>query len=309
MDLSKLQNILNKKKAERARNDIKVMTPKKGTSRFVLLPGWNPADRETFWHDYGEHWCKDLGKANAKGQPQIVAKVICNNKTFGTPCPICEALSEAVSNCVNDEQKKAIVSNFGSVQRYLVNVLALDSETPNEPLILMIGGRGFDQLVEQVGKWSNQVFDAVNPQVFSITRTGEGFDTTYVVSINPETYPMPAGVKEKIHDLDAYCHSTTPAEVGKGLQTFARLGVNVSAIASSYVPESHQIATQPKPAVENAQTVVSQPVVAPIAPTQEVKAAHVQPVAEPKMPSIADDLDSMLASLNTPNTIDPADLP
>ena len=309
MDLSKLQNILNKKKAERARNDVKVLTPKKGTSRFVLLPGWNPVDRETFWHDYGEHWCKDLSKANAKGQPQIVAKVICNNKTFGTPCPICEALGEAISNCATDEQKKALVSNFGSVQRYLINVLALDSETPNEPQILMIGGRAFDQLVEQVGKWSKQLFDDTNPQVFSITRSGEGFDTTYVVSINPETYPIPAGTKEKIHDLDAYCHSTTPAEVGKGLQTFARFGVNVNAIASSYVSESHQISAQPKPA--EVVEMVTTKIVEPVVPTQEVKPAPVQPVAEPEMPSITEDLDSFLAGLNAPKprTIDSDDIP
>ena len=292
MNNERLLNLLNKKKAEKNRSQLKFVTPKKGTTHYVLLPGWNPLDRETFWHDYGEHWCKDMTKVSPKGTPSIAARVICNAKTHGTACPICNALREALDTCETDEQKKFLTSNFGSSKRFLMNVLALDSEEPDEPQILSIGTKAFDQLIELVAKWSTQMFDPNNAQKFSITRTGEGFDTNYIVSIDPSTYPLKDNVLTKLHDLDAICEPTDQAQLTKALQTFRPYGVSVPALSAP--------ASAPKAALSAPTTNVTPPV-------EEV--VETKEVAKPTDTiGVGTDLDSLLKGINA-EVVEEDDIP
>lgn len=298
MNTDKLIELLNKKRQEREQNKRKILKPPKGSSRYVLLPGWNPAQPEVFWHDYGEHWCKDINRRDAKGQAKIVSRVVCEEKTHHKDCPICNALRDAMDICVSDEQRDALRANFGSHQSYLVNVLALDSENPTEPQVLGIGVKMFDTLIELVEKWSKQIFDPKNPQTFTITRNGEGINTTYTVSIDPTTTPLPKDVMEKLVNLDEFCASSPALDVNKGLSCFKALGVSVSPVLSAPKPTPAIAA----PAAVAAATVVATPVAQAVAsqvapqPVQPVKkAAEVKPV---EAVAVDTELDSLLADLN-----------
>lgn len=298
MDLTKLKNLIKDK--QDSKKDLKLLTPKKGLNRYVVLPGWNPVDRETFFHDYGEHWVKNpFEKNEATGNWKVVAKVVCEAKTRNAPCPICQALREALDNCRNDQERNQLKREFGTSQRYLLNVLALDSETPNEPQILAIGSMAFDMLLDILSKWSSQIFNEANPQIVTITRQGEGIGTNYLVSIDPSTYPLPAGTYEKLHDLDKFCAPTNAETLARALPVFKAFGVEVNhllpaPVRGTVVGETPALPVfnQTTPEIE---TVTPEVVVsAPATPAQPA----VAPTSASAPVGIDTDLDSMLAGLN-----------
>lgn len=306
MDLTKLKNLIKGK--QDSKKDLKLLTPKKGLNRYVILPGWNPVDRETFFHDYGEHWVKNpFEKNEATGNWKVVAKVVCEAKTRNGFCPVCQALREALDNCRNDGERNQLKREFGTSQRYLLNVLALDSETPNEPQILAIGSMAFDMLLDILSKWSSQIFNESNPQIVTITRQGEGIGTNYLVSIDPSTYPLPAGTYEKLHDLDKFCAPTNVETVARALPVFKAFGVEVNHLLPAPVRGAVVGETPALPAFTQAkapeiETVTPEVVVsAPATPAQPaVASAPVQakPAPVASTPSIDDNLDSLLAGLN-----------
>lgn len=319
MNTDRLMALLNKKKSEK--NARKFLKAPKGSSRYVLLPGWNPAEPEVFWHDYGEHWCKDVTKRNPQGNASIVARVVCNERTYHTYCPVCECLREAIGQCTSDEQKDALNSNFKAAQLYLMNVLALDSENPNVPQVLAVGSRTFDAIIDMVGQWSAQLFDPKQAQTFTITRAGEGLGTTYTVTINPTTYTIPEGTLDHLINLDEFCAPSADLEVTKGIGCFRALGVNTQPMLDNYkaqaLPSPPKTATAPQPVSQPVQQAQPIPQTAPqnnvvqqvakpqtiAQPTQTVaQAAPVAPVAQATTAvaatAIDTELDSLLSDLN-----------
>ena len=69
-----LMELLKKKKqAMGAHRRAKTVKPGDGTSRFRILPGWDP-ENLAFYHDFGQHFIKDLSG-------EIKAVYMCVDKT------------------------------------------------------------------------------------------------------------------------------------------------------------------------------------------------------------------------------------
>lgn len=58
MDFAKLQERLKQKKQDLKQRE-KTLKPAPGTNRYVILPGWRSEDRETLYHEFGQHYIKN----------------------------------------------------------------------------------------------------------------------------------------------------------------------------------------------------------------------------------------------------------
>lgn len=195
MDAAKLMSLMKAKKATLKKVE-KTIKPAPGDNRYVILPGWRKEESHVWFHDYGQHFVK-----NMVGELQAV--YLCTDKTFGTPCDVCSGLSSAIRATSDDETVKALKEASAS-QGYLMNALALDSSEPNVPQILQLGRMAYANLVEIVENWGVNVLDSVEPMIVTINRSGKGLTTKYVVQISPKKHVLPAGVLEKLNNLDEY---------------------------------------------------------------------------------------------------------
>lgn len=196
MDMKKLNELLAKKKAalKTVERTIKVQP---GQNRYVVLPGWKAGEEHVFFHDFGQHYIKDVAG-------NIQAVYPCQSVIYGKACPICSHLSEASRHTDSDDVLTKL-DEAKSRKSFLLNVLALDSETPDVPQILEVPVGVFSQIMAITETWSGEnVFDPVNPQVIVVNREGKGLNTKYMVQISPNRAKLPSGIAEKIHNLDEY---------------------------------------------------------------------------------------------------------
>lgn len=212
MDTAKLMEMMKQKKAALKTKD-KTIKPQPGTNRYVLLPGWRKGEEYVWYHDFGQHYIKNAAD-------EIQAVYPCNEAIFGKPCPVCEGLNRAQHAAADDETVE-LLKKAKSSRRHLVNVLALDSEDPNQPQILELTTTTFTQLLEAVEEWAATVFDPEEPQVFTITREGKGLNTKYSVQVSPKRHVMPKGVNAKIANLDEYVLQESDEQKRKALSAIA----------------------------------------------------------------------------------------
>lgn len=85
-----------------------------------------------------------------------------------------------------------------------MNVLALDSDRPNDPQILEVPKTVFSAIFDVLAKWGARLFDPNGSQVIVINRNGSGMNTKYTVLPDAETKPVPPQVYEKLNNLDEY---------------------------------------------------------------------------------------------------------
>ncbi|EPH1734967.1 regulator [Acinetobacter baumannii] len=197
LDPAKLmETAANKQNAIRSRE--KTLKPKDGSNRYVLLPGWGwkQGKQDVWFHDFGMHFIKD-----ANGDLQ--STYVCLDKTFGKDYPICGALKQAANIATTEAQVEAL-KECGSRQTYLMNVLALDSDRPNDPQILEVPKTVFSAIFDVLAKWGARLFDPNGSQVIVINRNGSGMNTKYTVLPDAETKPVPPQVYEKLNNLDEY---------------------------------------------------------------------------------------------------------
>ncbi len=142
------------------------------------------------------HFIKD-----ANGDLQ--STYVCLDKTFGKDCLICGALKQAANMATTEAQVEAL-KECGSRQTYLMNVLALDSDRPNDPQILEVPKTVFSAIFDVLAKWGARLFDPNGSQVIVINRNGSGMNTKYTVLPDAETKPVPPQVYEKLNNLDEY---------------------------------------------------------------------------------------------------------
>lgn len=187
-DFAALQALLKQKK-NALKGAGRTISPKPGKSNYVLLPPWHTNGLQ-FWHDFGQHYIKDE-------TDKVQAVYVCTHDTFGRPCPICNGLAEAQRTIgASNPAAAELIKKARSGTKYLVNVLALDSDTPDEPQVLALGKKAFAQLVTATEEWGAQLFDASNPQIFQIERTGTTQnDTTYTVTVTPRRHAYKKAVK------------------------------------------------------------------------------------------------------------------
>lgn len=199
MTMAALDKILAtaKSKSDAIKQRAKTVKPKDGQNKIVLLPGWRKGEEHVFFHDFGQHYIK-----NVAGELQAVYP--CIDKTFNKPCPVCQAISQAAAGVTDDDQIKAL-KDASSGQSYLLNVLTLDGENKTEPQILEIRKSVFGQILDLMEDWGGAVFDEQEPQIIIINREGKGLNTKYSVQISAKKHPInSADVYAKINNLDEY---------------------------------------------------------------------------------------------------------
>ena len=208
MDFAKLQERLKQKKQDLKQRE-KTLKPAPGTNRYVLLPGWRVEDRETLYHEFGQHYIK-----NPAGD--ILAVYPCADKTYNRPCDVCNSIAAAMRTVRDDESKK-VLTEASSRGVFLLNVLALDTETPAEPQILEVSKSVFTALLDAVGEWGSALFDPETPQIITITRDGKGLNTKYAVQVSPKKVKMPANTMDKLKNLDDYVKQEGESQLQKAL--------------------------------------------------------------------------------------------
>lgn len=210
MDASKLKSFITTQKAKQQQNkqQTKFLKLKNGESRFVILPGWRKDEPEIFVHPYGAHWYVVPG-ATSKSGGQMWGMYLCQEKTNEKPCPFCQTVREVLTTIRSDEEAKEFRRKWMAQQTYLLNVLALDSENPDQPQVLQVCKTVFEQLTDIIAQWGLQVFDEKEPQIITIKRVQQGgMKVDYSVTVSPTKHKLPNGVLDNLVDLDAVCVST-----------------------------------------------------------------------------------------------------
>lgn len=285
-NFAKLQEMLKKKKAA-LKGAGRTIKPKQGQNRYVLLPSWRGGDDVQFWHDFASHYIKDTAD-------QIQAVYICTSETFGRPCAICDGLAEVQrTQGVSDPAVAELVKEARASTKYLVNVLALDSDTPDVPQVLELGKMAFGNLVNVVEEWAEQVFDPSNPQIIIVERTGTTTtDTKYTVQPSPKRHTFKSPVTPI--NLDDFVAQESEEMQKKALN--ALRSVTSTALPSGDKPRLAAKPVAPKaPSATDADFEdIPDSVTAPAPADKEAPWQDSKPAAQPAM---SEDLDSLLAEI------------
>lgn len=224
MDMTKLAALMKNKKAALKPKE-KTIKAKPGTNRYVILPGWQKGSEEIFFHEFGQHYIKD-------GAGQIQAVYPCADKTFGRPCKCCQGLAAAMGEAQSDAVTE-LLKEAKSKGNFLLNVLELDGETPNEAQVLEVGVGIFTDMVAVAEQWGETMFDKDEPQILTIERSGKGMSTRYNVQISPKKVAMPRGVLDKLRDLTEFATQESEEQETRALSAIRTVSGLLAAPAPS----------------------------------------------------------------------------
>ncbi len=253
------------------------VTPKAGDTSIVLMPGWNPENRETFWHEFGGHYIRG-------NDGKVGAFYPCDSVIYNKPCPICAMLRKA-SAMTTDQAVLDQIKQMNANTVYLVNAIVL-GENNNEPVVFQLSKSAFEQLLNTIGAWMTAVFDEQNPQVLCIKRSGTGFDTKYLVSVTPEKFPLKPDTYSKLKNLDEYVNQKTDTLMQKTANAIsATLGVTMALPAPTVAAPAQMVTAapaaqvQPQPVYQQAPQPAAQTIEPADLPTAGVSAAPSAPSA------------------------------
>lgn len=221
-NLKAIQELLKKKKAS-LKGAGKTIKPKQGKNNYVILPPWRGGEDGQFWHDFAVHYVKDAAD-------NLQAAYVCVNETLGKPCAVCDALAAAQGTVgVANPETAELLKKAKAGTSYLVNVLALDSDTPDVPQVLALGKSAFDNLLTVMEEWGDQIFDPANPQVVCIERTGTGMtDTRYTVQATSKRHTF----KTKVQPVNLDQFVAQESEEGERKALYALRGIANPALAA-----------------------------------------------------------------------------
>lgn len=203
--LAALKSRLNNRKAEAAAKKAQYIKPHRfaaGKNRVRILPGWNAAARDVFYHDFGMHYVKD--KDN-----KLAAVYVCTDKTYGKDCPVCSAVYEGIrlAKDSGNVTMEKLLGQARATARVLVNALIREGEEPNKPVVLELPSGVFDSMVDQMMTFADDDVDVLSVTEghdFIVTKSGAGLDTEYSVALAPK--PTAVTFDESlVVDLAAYC--------------------------------------------------------------------------------------------------------
>jgi len=206
--MANLQELLkNKKKAIAAASGRRENTTKlqSGKNRIRVLPSWRGDGDVQFYHDFGNHFIKD--DVDSK---KPTAVYMCVDKTFGKPCPVCDAIEAGINSSASDDTKAALKASKAS-GRILVNALMLDKDK-NTPVILELSPTTFDKVIDIITDNPDEENDAFNIATdvkngvdIVITRSGTGINTEYsVIPALKGSKPVPKAALDNLFNLDEY---------------------------------------------------------------------------------------------------------
>lgn len=308
--MSALSDLLKQKKQDLAAasgRGKKVAKIPDGKSRWRILASWRGAGEAQFWHDFGQHFVKNAANV-------LTAVYVCTEKTFGRPCPICEAIAAGTAGATDDMTMK-LMKEARSAAKILVNAIHLDGPNPTEVQILELGPTAFGMVCDIAQEYEENG-DALFDHDLIFGREGTGLNTKYTVmaaAVNKGAIPA----NPKLNDLDAYVQQESQAAETKALnsvRTIAGLlpapartsGLPVAAAtAATLVTEEDEYATAPAPSkrampaddeiTDVPDSVTAKPVAAP-APKKV--AAVAAPAPAPVTESTGDaELDALIDSI------------
>lgn len=245
------QSILDVIKAKRAQlnnNTGRTVNLKAEKNLVRILPNWAGDPNGVFFHDFGQHWIK-----NQKGETKAV--YICSQNTFGTDCPICEALAHAAASTTDEATLEAIKESRGS-KRIIVNAMYFNGPHDNaktKPCVLEIPPTVFDQILSQAETYAAEGINVFDPEAghnMIIEKKGTGRNTEYMVSVSPKAVAVPEGVMSMCKDLEAFAHQESEMELSKSLTTVRAIsGVGASSASPRLVgPGAKAAAAKPESA-------------------------------------------------------------
>lgn len=309
MDLMAMIKAKKQQIQEQSGRREKTVKPQNGKSRWRILPGWRDGD-PTFWHDFGQHFIKGV-TPNENGS-YLRSVYICTAKTFGTPCPICEAVSEGLRIAPNDDAVQAL-NESKSGSSILVNALHRDGDDPNTPVIMEMRPSIFKQVLEIIETYG----DITDPKAgfdVIVNREGRGLNTKYSVMPAPTSEPVPAAALNALHNLDDYVKqeweegkqkalasvresvpmlaapgATAASSAGNDDEPFAMPQVAQQAAPAVTVTSAQATATQSDP-IEGQATVVQPAVTQPAAQAAATVASNAPVMSD-------EDMDALLADL------------
>lgn len=298
---------------------INAIRPPAGETRWRILPGWRKSDRETFYHYYGRHWVKD-----ADGK--VLATYLCERDTYGKPCPICDAVGDAIRSTRDDkvlEQLKEMTSRRGVV----VNAVQIagPQADPTKPVLLDLPPTLFEMtliplMASRAGDDIN-LLDLKEGRDIIITRSGTGLSTRYNLTDAAKSTSVDAALLDRLIDIDAWLTAEKSRGDVKGVaplneQITARLGyaggavvrgsaslVAASTAAAALAPPMRTLEADDAVEIENLARAEVAAVSPPWeeAPKPAAKPAARAAVKAPPKPAAeeADELDALLADLDS----------
>lgn len=197
---SLLELVKNKRKAiEANKGRGRTTKPPVGKSKWRILPGWRGGGDDTFFHDFALHYIKDSSGKTA-------ATYICSEKTFGSACPVCEAISEGIRLSTDDRTVK-LLNSAKATGRILVNAICT-SESGSSPVILELPVTVFQNYLGIMASYMEDhninILDTDKGFDVTIEKTGSGLDTEYSVIPSPVSTKIDPEVLKKLHNLDTY---------------------------------------------------------------------------------------------------------
>ncbi len=279
----------NKKKAIEAASGRRERTvrPQPGKSKFRILPGWRGDEDPTFFHDFGQHYIKD-------GNDDLKAVYMCTEKTYGKPCPICQALSDAKGKVVDDDNLIKAIDESRASNRMLFNALHLDGEDPSSPIILEVSPTTAQKIFDIMGGEDGygDITDLESGTDIIISRSGKGLNTEYSIYAAPKSGKVNKAVMKNLHNLDDYVNQEFDEGRNKALAAVSTVAGALPLSTGGGGGAATAIAHDPTAVAEDADYPTAE-----VAEYSEPKPKAVEKAA-PAIEEYSDsDLDDMLADL------------
>ncbi|TDW20526.1 hypothetical protein EV128_125156 [Rhizobium azibense] len=195
-----LQKLVSQGANKYQRSTGERIKPKEGVNRYRILV---PDQNAQFWADLGVHWIKP--EVEGKGKP--IAVVGCPSICFDQPCAIDTAIDQAMSAAI-DEESKELYKSWKARKTVLLNVLdrSKGSTDPDKVQILELTPGTFGSILGIVQQYAEEGEDILSPSEgmdISITRTGKGLNTEYAVNVAAGKAHAPVTPQQlkECHDL------------------------------------------------------------------------------------------------------------
>lgn len=222
--MADLMELLRQKKKDMSRGK-RTIKPLPGRNKYRILPTWRTTGDPVFYHDFGQHFIKDTTDV-------LKAVYMCVDKTFGHSCPVCDQIARGIMASKDDVTTKALKGAEAS-HRVLLNVLALDSDTPTEPQVLEVSPTVFTGILGLIEEWGVDMIDLDKGTDIIVNREGTGLLTKYTVQVAAKSNPVPASVMKKIENLDEFVAQESAAVAQKALASVSQVAGLLSMPAAS----------------------------------------------------------------------------
>lgn len=205
---------------------LRPIKPAPGKNIYRILPSWRkPTEEEIadgmpapFFQDFAQHFIKQ-----DPDQKKPDSIYICTDKTFGAPCEICEMIDQAYVN-TDDENFREVLKASKSKATYLLNVLHINGDKPNEPQIMGVGSGLFLDICEIIDEHGD-ITDLEDGVDLVINRTGTNIDTSYSVvpRAKNKCTPVNPSVMQNVVNLESYVQQENASRQKVALKAMGKI--------------------------------------------------------------------------------------